>query len=446
MSSPLKVHIIMSRCLELLNVVFINSVACGWLCVYAPVSLAKPQAQPEGRPFNSLKITTPDPLLPSTARRGKLPAAEQQQVSQNADTLELQGTQAFKSGQKDTAFATWFRSLRLRQYLPPLNEISALGRVGTSAWNESRTTEIRMITERLQALEQGVTSPDLSSQDRLQMQRSLGYAYEQVHAYASAVAIYERVKAQARTTGDRTTEAQALLAIAELYFNRLDYAPSAAAYQELLTLVQKQGGSVLPQPTQRSAYNPNRRSSALMSGTVLPTELDILLQLNYLYEQSQQPEPGIAIQERLIAYYQQTQDPKPIPALRLTIAKNHQAANKPEQALSSYQQTYEQAVSLQQYAVAAEALQNLVDYYRSQNQYEAALKMYQYLFDVQMRSDNTMGQMETLDQMGQVYSAQKNYPQAIATFQKGLAIAKQLNYRQDYFAAQIQQASQQQTQ
>jgi tetratricopeptide (TPR) repeat protein len=445
MSSPLKVHIIMSRCRQLLNVVFINSVACGWLCVCASVSLAKPQAQPEGRPFNSLKITTPDPLLPSTARRGKLSAAEQQQVSQNADILELQGTKFFKSGQKDTAFETWFRALRLRQYLPPLNEISALGRVGKTAWNENRTTEIRMITERLQALEPGLTSPALSSQDRLQMQRSLGYAYEQVHAYASAVAIYERVKAQARTTGDRPTEAQALLAISELYFNRLDYAPSAAAYQELLALVQKPGGS-LPQPTQRSAYNPNRRSSAFTSGTVLPTELDILLQLNYLYEQSQQPEPGIAIQERLIAYYQQTQDPKPIPALRLTIAKNYQAANKPEQALSSYQQTYEQAVSLQQYAVAAEALQNLVDYYRSQNQYEAALKMYQYLFDVQTRSDNTMGRMETLDQMGQVYLAQKDYPQAIAAFQQGLAIAKQLNYRQDYFAAQIQQASQQQPQ
>jgi tetratricopeptide (TPR) repeat protein len=446
MPLPLKVHFIMSRCLQLLNVIFINSVAWGWLCVYAPVSLAKPHAQPEGRPFNSLKITTPDPLLPSTARRGKLTTAEQQQMSQNADTLESQGTKFFKSGQKDTAFVTWFRSLRLRQYLPPLNEISALGRVGKTAWNDSRTTEIRMITERLQTLEQAVMSPAISSQDRLQMQRSLGYAYEQVHAYAAAVAIYGQVKSQARTTGDRTTETQALLAIAELYLNKLDYAPSAAAYQELLTLVQKQGDSGSPQPAQRSTYSPNRRPSALTSGTVLPTELDILLQLNDLYEQSQQPEPGIAIQERLIAYYQQIQDPKPIPALRLTSAKNYQAINKPELALSFYQQTYEQAVILQQYAVATEALQNLVDYYRSQNQLEAALKMYQYLFDVQARADNSMGQMETLDQMGQVYLAQKDYPQAIAAFQKGLAIAKQLNYRQDYFAAQIQQASQQQTQ
>jgi hypothetical protein len=52
--------------------------------------------------------------------------------------------------------------------------------------------------------------------------------------------------------------------------------------------------------------------------------------------------------------------------------------------------------------------------------------------------------METYDQMGQIYLSQKNYSQAIVSFNQGLVLARQLNFRQEYFQAQIQQATQQQ--
>ncbi|MEB3338927.1 MAG: hypothetical protein VKJ46_15765, partial [Leptolyngbyaceae bacterium] len=56
------------------------------------------------------------------------------------------------------------------------------------------------------------------------------------------------------------------------------------------------------------------------------------------------------------------------------------------------------------------------------------------------------GKMNAYDRMAQIYLAQKNQPRAIAALKQGLALAKQLRYREDYFAKQIEQVSQSQPQ
>ena len=51
--------------------------------------------------------------------------------------------------------------------------------------------------------------------------------------------------------------------------------------------------------------------------------------------------------------------------------------------------------------------------------------------------------MTTYDQIGQIYLERTNYSEALAAFQKGLELAKQLNYQEDYFTKQVEQANQQ---
>jgi len=54
--------------------------------------------------------------------------------------------------------------------------------------------------------------------------------------------------------------------------------------------------------------------------------------------------------------------------------------------------------------------------------------------------------MNTYDKMGQIYLEQKKYSQALDVFQKGLQLAKSLQYQESYFAEQIDRASKQSSQ
>ena len=45
--------------------------------------------------------------------------------------------------------------------------------------------------------------------------------------------------------------------------------------------------------------------------------------------------------------------------------------------------------------------------------------------------------MTTYDQIGQINIKRGNYTEALAAFQNGLELAKQLQYQEDYFTQQI---------
>jgi tetratricopeptide (TPR) repeat protein len=54
--------------------------------------------------------------------------------------------------------------------------------------------------------------------------------------------------------------------------------------------------------------------------------------------------------------------------------------------------------------------------------------------------------MDAYDRIGQIYLEQKNYPQALAVFQKGLELAKSLQYQEAYFSDRIERATKQSAQ
>ena len=388
------------------------------LSSYAPSATAKKATQPDEFPPNPLELKLADPLLPTATSDRPLTDQERQTLRTALDELNAQATAQFRSGQLESAFEIWYRELRLRRALGLLEEVAALNRVGSIAWEENRTTDVRQISERLQAIQQ-----QAQSSNNLELLRSLGQAYQQLRAKDLAVTVYEQTLVIVRQQQDLAAEASTLDTIGQLHVNWFSYNNAATTYQQLLTLVRSRG--TLP--------------GATPSKTL--TETSLLQQLAYIYEQGKQPEPAIAVQQELINLYQ-AQDATQVPRLKLAIAANYQALGQLNQAIENYQATYLLAQSLQQFAHASEALKRLGELYQTQNELDKALRIYGFLVDVEAQSYNVYGRMNAYDKLGQIHTARKEYAQAVAAFQQGLTLAQQLNHQQDYFTKQIELANQ----
>ncbi|HEY9607683.1 MAG TPA: tetratricopeptide repeat protein, partial [Allocoleopsis sp.] len=213
---------------------------------------------------------------------------------------------------------------------------------------------------------------------------------------------------------------ETLKTIAQLQMAWFDYPNAAATYEELLTLATAKGDRV--------------------------SEVNYLQQLVYIYDKAQKPENALRQKQRLAEAYLNQKDYTNLPALKIAIAGDYEALKQLDLASQTYQEAYSLAWSLQQFAYASEALKKLGALYRAHNQPEFALQVYDVLLKSAQQSYDYYALMNTYDQMGQIYLEQKKYPQALAAFQQGLALAKSLQYQENYFATQIDRVNQQSTQ
>ena len=378
----------------------------------------KPQP-PDEFPPSPLEITTPDPLLPRNPDKDKQPlsVSEQQQLEVELDKLNQQATAKLQAGDEVGAFDIWNRELRLRRYLGAVKEVQALGRVGAVAYQKSNRPEVQYITQRLQAIQKQAQSQKTNDLELLQ---ALGLAYQQVRSPQNAVEVYEQVLAAARQQQDTAKEVQILQAIGEVHLSWFDYSIAGATYRELLKLATARGDSV--------------------------NELLYLQKLAYIYEQGKQPQQAIEIHNRLTEIYQRQNNPTQLPALKLAIGSDYESLAKEnpnllQEAFNNYQQAYTIAWQSQQYVRAGEALQKLIALYRSQGQIQEALQASEILVQTQQLASNFYGLMNAYDQIGKMHLERKDYPQALQAFQKGLEVAQQLKYEEDYFSGQIQKLS-----
>ncbi len=371
-----------------------------WLCMATNAIAAPAKAPPAEFPINPLEIKTPDPLLPSPS-----PTPEQQKtLSLALDELNNQAQAKLNTGDKLGAFETWNRELRLRRVLGFLAETQALGRVGAIAWTENERYQVQVITQRLNAI-----SLQLKSSNDLQLLTTLATAFEQVRVPKSALAVYTQILTL-QPPGSAAAE-ETLQTIAQLHLSWFDYPQAVASYNQLLTLA---------------------RSKSDRLG-----ELAYLQQLAYIYDRSKQRQQAVDIKQQLLAVYQQENSLTDIPALHLAIATDYEVLGQLEQAFASYQQAYTSAWALQQFFQAGDALRKLVALYRSQEQIDEALQTSRILLQADEQAINVYGMMNTYDQIGQINIQRGNYPEALAAFQNGLELAKQLQYQEDYFAQQI---------
>jgi len=407
-----------------------------WLCAG---SIASAQTNPPGLDQfspNPLEITTPDPLTPANE---SLSSTQRDELTAALEELNLEALAKLQAGDGAGAFEIWFRELRLRRYLGPAAEIAALSRVGSVAWSNSKNLELQLITKRLQAIQKEVKSQVPVNTELLP---ALAAAFQQVRAKDPTVEVYQEILENARQNQDILAQGQILKAIALIHVNWLSYDKAASVYEELATLIQENRALF--------AANSAVPNSAVVAGNgappqpvTPPTEVDTLRQLAYVYQQSKQPLKAIAAREKLASVYLNLQNASAIPALKFAIATDYQTIGQINLAAQYYQEAYNLAVPIQQYAQASEALEKLALLYRSQKQWEPTLRIYQMQLLLEERAYNFYGLMNAYDNIGQVYQEMTAYDKALEAYQKGLEVAKRLGHRQEYFAKKIQKVNKQ---
>ncbi|MBD1828512.1 tetratricopeptide repeat protein [Microcoleus vaginatus GB1-A2] len=407
-----------------------------WLCAGSIASAqTNPPALDQFSP-NPLEITTPDPLTPASE---SLSSAQRDELTAALEQLNLEAATKLQAGDGAGAFEIWFRELRLRRYLGPAAEIAALSRVGSVAWSNGKNLELQLITKRLQAIQKQVKSQVPVNTELLPV---LVAAFQQVRAKGPTVEVYQEILENARQNQDILAEGQILKAIGLIHINWLSYDKAAPVYEELATLIQENRALF--------AANSAVQNSAVVAGNgappqpvTPPTEVDTLRQLAYVYQQSKQPLKAIAAREKLASVYLNLQNPSAIPPLKIAIASDYQTIGQINLAAQYYQEAYNLAVPIQQYAQASEALDKLALLYRAQKQWEPTLRIYQMQLLLEERAYNFYGLMNVYDNIGQVYQEMKAYDKALESYQKGLDVAKRLGHRQEYFAKKIQKVNKQ---
>ncbi len=368
---------------------------------------------------NPLLSTAPDPLLPNPPKNGQLVSPEREILAQALDRLNIEATAQLAAGNTPVAFAIWNRELRLRRYLGPMDELAALSRVGAIAWQQEDITQLRIITRRLENLEVDrcppAKSPPAKNSCGLEFLTALVQGYESVKARDLAIKIYQTMLTDAQNRQDIEATKNLWIAIARLALEKLDYVAAAMAYEQLLAIAETEGNQ--------------------------PQIINYVEQLSYIYSQAKQYPQAIAMRQRLVQFYLNAQDLILIPALKLAIGQDYQILNQLNLAINNYQESYTLAWTLQQFAVAREALIKIANIYQQAAELEKAIQVYEALVVVDRRATNFYGLMTTYLQLGKLYQMRENYPQAIAAFQQGLQISQQFQFsdRQSEFQQNIEE-------
>ena len=374
----------------------------------------KPQS-PDKFPPNPLEMKVSDPLLPARKLdQQPLTPSEQQQLEAALNNLNQEANAKLQAGNREEAFDTWNRELRLRRYLGNLAEVQALSRVGEIAWRENDRPQVQYITQRLQSIQKPKKLQPLTD---LEVLRALGQAYQNVRAPKLAIEVYNQVLTQVRQQQNTTAEVETLTTIASIHMSWFDYPQAAANYEELLSL----------------ASTRNDRTN----------EITYLEQLAYIYDQARLPQQSVTVRNKLAAIYTKDNNLAELPTLKMAIANSYEGLAKQdpsqlENAFQNYQQAYTIAWEQEQFVRAGEALQKLIALYRSQGQIDEALQTSQILLQSEELAGNFYGMMTAYDQIGQMYLQRKQFPQARNAFEEGLKIARQLQYEDGYFTEQIQ--------
>ena len=390
---------------------------------------------PDEFPPNPLEINKSDPLLPSAAPEEPLTRQEKKDLESALDNLNQEASVKFQAGDKQGAFDTWNREIRLRRYLGPIPEIQALSRVGAIAWRQNNRQQVFYVTQRLQKIQktQKETQSKTKNQERNQQERNLqernsqlevlqalGEAYQQVRTPKEALEVYNEVLSLIRERRNTAKEIEVLNTIAGLHLAWFDYIKAAATYEELLALATAREEPI--------------------------NEIRYLEQLAYIYEKAQKPQKSLNVRTKLANIYSQGNNQLKLSALKLAIASDYESLAKKnptflEEAFKIYQEAYTTAWGLEQYVRAGEALQKLIALYTSQGQIEEALQTSQILIETAKRAANLYDLMNAYDQIAKLYLQRQNYSEAMVAFEEGLQLAKQLQHQESYFREEINKLS-----
>ncbi|MDJ0636714.1 MAG: tetratricopeptide repeat protein [Xenococcaceae cyanobacterium MO_188.B29] len=379
--------------------------------------------------YNPLESIEPDPLLPSPEIDRPLTSLEKRLIKETNIVLNNQARSELATGNKDKAFALWYRELRLQRVLGRTEEITALGRVGEIAWQQNLSQELNIISDRLLAIQQEITTEDAPI--NIHVLKSLGQAYQQVRDLDRAVIIYQQILEKNRQEDNFSEEQKNLETLGELHLAQFDYIQAANIYEELLKSVQNDHS--------QTSLNGNEYTYTSQTDTNSLQKENYLNQLVGIYDRLSQPDKSIEIKQKLLTKYLDEQKTEQLAALKISLAKDYQNLKQPKKAQTYYEEAFSLAWSLQQLAIAEESLEKLALLYQDYQQPNAALEIYQELIKVHQKAYSYYNLMNTYSQIGQIYEQLNNDRQALNAYKKGLELAQSLNYRVEYFQGKIGQ-------
>ncbi len=382
-----------------------------------PPEVALAQAlRPEVRfPFlaDPLADVPRDPLLPTPPVARPLSPLEQYTLEQDLDQLAAQAEALAQSGDTQAALDLWIREVRLRRLLGVDRELAAIDRVALRLRDFNATEPLQLLSVRLDVIEPTL---DINAPADLPRLEGMASTYATLGDVEAATALRQRLAERALATGDRTEHQTQLELLASLYADWFDFDQAAETYGELVQLAQTNG--------------------------VLEDEVRFLrAHINNL-EQAQQFELALTAQQRLLTIYSSTEALWPLVAeLQHRMAQNHRQLGDLDTASRQYQAAYTNAISNQQFDVAAEAIRTLASLYRELERWPDVDYLYQQLLLVEREAINAYGLMDTFDQLGQLYEQSGDPESALLAYREGLILARQLGHRQAYFEEQIKRLS-----
>ena len=379
--------------------------------------------------YNPLEIIEPDPLLPPPEIDRPLTSLEKRLIRETNIVLNNQAQSELAAGNKDEAFALWYRELRLQRALGITEEITALGRVGEIAWQQNLSQELNIISDRLLNIQQEIITEDTTID--IQLLKSLGQAYQQVRDLDRAVIIYQQILQNNRQEDNFLEEQKNLETLGELYLAQFGYIQAANIYEELLKSVQNEHS--------QTTLNGNEYTYTSQTDTNSLREENYLNQLVEIYTRLSQPDKSIEIKQKLLKKYLDEQKTEQLAALKISLAKDYQNLKQPKKAQIYYEEAFSLAWSLQQLAIAEESLEKLALLYQDYQQPNAALEIYQQLIKVHQKAYSYYNLMNTYSQIGQIYEQLNDNQQALIVYKKGLDLAQSLNHRVGYFQEKIKQ-------
>ncbi|MEO1592561.1 MAG: hypothetical protein AAFU71_14905 [Cyanobacteria bacterium J06632_22] len=351
-----------------------------------------------------------DPALPQPEVDRSLSPLELYQLGETLDNLDARAQALLDSeeeGATDEAFELWLREVRLRRVLGLEAELTALERVIPVVWNNQRGPELQLLTQRLRVIWNNATQSEAIAVD---VERLLAL-FIMVRDEAAVIDITQGLADQAAARGDGVTQRQHLADLGAAYLAWFEFDKAAGVYESLVA-----DAAIRNSPAQ---------------------ERTLLAQLIYSYQQNDRYAAAIPHQQRLLGLYRAADLADAEVPVGIAIARNYRAVADYPRAVEYYQLAYRTAQQLQQYGYSSEVLQDLGDLYRDLGQLRDAITIYNLLVRVEQQSYNHYGILLAYDELGQIYTALNELDNARVAFQAGLAFAEALDYRQEYFQAQL---------
>ncbi len=356
------------------------------------------------------ELTEPlDPLLPKLPIVRPLSPLEKRSLRQDLDRLAEDAERLFQEQETDLAFQTWMREVRLRRILGVREELQAMRRVGTRAWESSRTEEVQLLTLRLRQIEaKQLAQAPLD----VPLLEEIAGIFEILRDVDAAIALYETLVVQAAQAGDRAERQRLLETLATLQETWFRFGAAGSTYGTLLRSL-----TTVTDPTQEVTY---------LRGAIRN------------YENADDRVTALGFQRRLVAVFQASNQPQAIPAVLLAIARNYRALGDLPQAQSNYSAAYSAALSQQQLAIASDALKDLAALYLAQDKTADVLYLHSQRLAVNRLAYDGYGLMSAFEDLGKLFAAQGDLDRAIAAYQEALLLATHLNHREVYFNHQLQ--------